>query len=558
MDNAALDFSQVHLDYQRMLKRWIMEYDFYRGGIHVLQPNQPVQTIGWWELDTTTAQSTRDSALLGSSAQTALSNQVNRNTFQWLTGEVNSYIFKHGREKKSQYYERSGRAYHIPVFRPMINILCSCVLKTGPERKLPEEDFWEYFVENVDMNGTPMDPFIREQLTMANCFGRQHVIVDMPRAGDGIIRSLADQRDKMILPYLRPILPFDLINWSIDECGSFRWVVIREDEPDERAPGQMWQKTNSQFRVWYPDRWELWRRNKINTNNIAYSLAAEGAHSAGCVPLATIYAHRGNRTLFGCESPLADIVDIDRSIFNKLSLLDELLYKQTFSVFAIGRREGAPVPNIDLGPGKGLEYDQESGPPMFLSPDPNQPRVLWEIIKDLFAAARMASEIGRGQAEASKEARSAAAIGAEQGDRGNVMASLAESVEQFEEQVYRIAGRYMGTDETPDVVYSRQFDLRGLNAQIADMVQLQSMQIDARVLKYMAKPIVARMMKEAGSCDDDIELAMQYVDAQAMEKPREESPIPEVANPNSYSADNQAMKRGSAMPTEKEIEEDGN
>ena len=60
--------------------------------------------------------------------------------------------------------------------------------------------------------------------------------------------------------YAKLVTPLDLVDWSVDDVGRFLWAVIREDEPDTRMPGEEPEpEVKSQYRVWYRDRWELWR-----------------------------------------------------------------------------------------------------------------------------------------------------------------------------------------------------------------------------------------------------------------------------------------------------------
>jgi hypothetical protein len=168
------------------------------------------------------------------------------------------------------------------------------------------------------------------------------------------------------------------------------------------------------------------------------------------------------------------------------------------------------------------------------------------VISDTVGLIRTQSEAGRGAAaEQSAEARSAAAIGAEQGDRNNVMSSLAESMEAYERDLYDCAARWAGKADRPVAVYPRKFDLRTVNQAIADLVQVKQLQVGQRVLSVRTAPILQQMLREAGAPQADIDsmigdLASEMDGAAEAAKP--EPPILE-ATP---SADEQAIRRAEA------------
>jgi hypothetical protein len=509
-----------------MIRRWAMALDFAQGGVHVLEPAYTVPGLVWASTSTPTHPEQS-----GTTSSTSPVPERNSSEFEWGQGNGNPYLARHPREKIWEFKRRAAWAYHIPLFKPLTNIFVSAVLKTGPERNIPPG--WDAYCSDVNLSGSSINPFIREALKIGMHFGRCHAVTDMEPPSDGRPAvSVADQRAKGMRAYSYLISPLDLIDWSLDDKRQFIWANIREDAPDNRLPGQNYKSPRNQYRIWYRDHWELYMQ--ANDGDTAQTLVAQGPNPLGRVPIRTLYTHRGITTLFDCESPLADVVDIDRTIFNKLSLMDEIINKQTFSVLAVGRRDGGPVGDFELSPSSGLFYDAEAGPPLFLSPDAAQLLAILQVIQWLFESARTHSEVGRGAAEASKEARSAAALSAESGDKNNLLASLAESTEAFERGIYQDAADWEGISGVPTVAYSRKFDLRSVNQQIADLTQLGIAMVSARARTFLAKPIVGKMMRELGATDEDVKTA---VDATEIES----APITRSPSP---SQDQQAMTRG--------------
>ena len=527
------DLDRQHPDYRRMLTRWILEQDYYRGGYHVLKPGQHKSDV-WW-LD----QRDRPTGEDGTSPRPDRAASI----YEWRTGSESSYLHKHPRERRQSWDSRQARAWHLPLFRPTVNIFASAVLKTGPRRDAP--DWWLGFLGDVDCNGTAIDAFVREALTSALVFGRYHSVVDMTTP-EMEVRTLRQQDAAGVRPYAYHVSPMDIVNWSLDENGRFRWVQIREDMPDTRSPGDDWPRDNNQYRIWTPTDWYLYRKS-VNPR-LEWAQVASGAHPVGRVPLPSVYAHRGSRTILGCESPFCDVADTDRSVFNKLSLLDELLYKQTFSILAVARREGSPMADATIAPDMAFVYDAEAGPPSYIAPDASQVLALWRVISDTVGLIRTQSEAGRGAAaEQSAEARSAAAIGAEQGDRNNVMSSLAESMEAYELDLYDCAARWAGKSDKPVATYPRKFDLRTVNQAIADLVQVKQLQVGQRVLSVLTAPILQQMLRETGASQDEIDSMIGDLEAD-MEDAEESAKLPVPLPPTKPSADEQALRRAAGQP----------
>lgn len=530
---ADIDLTIRHPDYDRMLTRWILEYDFYRGGIHVLQPSQWTQVVGWYQKQEPVATDTPSQPDRGGSR------------FEWQTTKSNSYLHKHPRERLNEWKTRQAIAHHIPLFRPTVNIFASAVLKTGPDVVGAGAPKWLDYFADVDLNGTDISLNRREILAGALTLGRMHSITDMS-ASEEDLRTMRQQREAGIRAYSSNVYPFDLVNWSVDSRGRFRWVQLREDMPDKRIPGQPWPESKNRYRCWFEDHWELWEPTDTRTSTGKWAMVASETHPCNGVPLSSAWAHRGNRTLLGVESPLCDVADVDRSVFNKFSLLDELLYKQTFSILAIGRREGTPLTSFSVGPGEGIEYDAEAGPPVYISPDAAQTLALWTVIKETIALIKAASEAGRGAAEQSLEARSAAAIGAESSDRSNVMAALAEGMEQFEKQRNAHVAAWEGSsaEPVPEVKYSRRFDLRSINQQLADLVQVKTLEVGAKVLAVLTKPVIVRMLKEAGASEQEIADATGSLsETMVAEADKVKAAQEEKLKATSFSADAQADAR---------------
>jgi hypothetical protein len=523
-DNGP-DFNERHPEWNRMSARWKMAWDFYRGGVFVKSPDTGATKVRF-------AQVVSGDAANVSGKDPGKARQLSQYT--WSSTPYNSYLWKHEAETLEDYGERSHRQVHFPIFQLVANIFTAGILRVPPRRDVaPSDELWGVYHRDVDMHGTDIDAFDRMTLALALVFGRIHTVTDMPQYDTPAI-SKAQQEARGDRPYSYHLSPLDLVDWRLDEFRHWLWAVVREDMADERNPGEAPTDQRSQYRVWYPDHWELWQP-KVSTDGIpsmpgsaalsvmesSFELVGEAGHPVGRVPIDTMYACRDDHVAaMECESPLASVLDLDRDILNRLSELDELERKQAFSVLWLPESEGATMAGVDIGPNAAIAGPADGGAPQYISPSHEHPRGKWERIIEKVFITRQMSGAGRGQAERSKEERSAAALAVESEDKRNQMAVWASALEEQNRAMHRTVLAWMGDDPdtAPNQAYNKDFDLKGTNEQINEMVQLRSTQsVPPATMAALAKPVVSKILREAGVAADAVDAAMSEIDRGAVD-----------------------------------------
>lgn len=493
-----LNFEQTHPLYSEMEKRWLMARDFFLGGKRVLAPNH--KTGVYYD------------ATYGGLGENVDVDET-APSVSWRLQDSFSYLWRHQSESSPEYYNRCSRAIHIPIFSPTLNVFAAGILRTPPKRQDGRGDFWETYHANCDMSGTTYEALIREALTQALSVGRIHALTDMNGPLDISLVSAQQQRALDIRAYTYLLHPLDIVDWELDEFGRFLWAVVREDERSMREPGEERPESKFQYRVWRRDRWELWRKQ-----NGTWMQVSSVPHAVGEVPIATLYtAHQ--RTM-DCESPLSDILDVDVRVYNKLSELDVLERYCGFPLFTVPVEPGTQLGAFDIGPGRAIQYPAGTGSPQYVSPDPGHARDAWVRIMGYFDAARRSAGISRGIAEESKEARSAAAIGAESEEKRNQMAWWASKVEEFDASILRHVAKWHNADAEaiPVASYARNFNLRAIEQQINDLLQLAATQVLSAIAKgELAKPIVETIMREHGASAETIAVVLEDIDRHSQE-----------------------------------------
>lgn len=505
-----------------MISRWQMAWCFLRGGAHVLDPDFEVYKY---------ARPIAASADYAPSSGTSPESEKPRSDFDVRsTSSVRSFLWRHDLESDEEFGDRARRLYHLGIYRSFINVYTAGILKVPPKRGRAT-GAWKRYEEDADGQGTAVNTLVRRALSLALCWGRVHAVTDREAIAEAP-RSAAES-DVAPPPYSFLLSPIDVVDWRRNRNGRFVWFVYREDAPDERDPGEEQPDALNQYRVLTENTSELWREvRESNVLGVTRSFEKIGPttyHNLGRVPVSTLWATEEERErVMGCESPFADALDFDRHLLNKMSESDETERTQAFSLLAWPVAEGGVRGSLDVGPNRAVAYSSDVGTPSYISPDPSVVDGVWKRAEGQIQMVRTLEGASRGRAEYSKEERSAASITVESEDKRNRMTWWAAAVEEFDRDLHDVAGLWIGA-KPPTVSYTKDFDFRAVTAQIADIVQLNVLQLPRKAIFELAKSPVTAILRENGVEADVLDRVLAVIDEE-MEKP-EPKPIIQVPAP---------------------------
>lgn len=537
------DFDNArHEDYLKFRRRWEMAFDFWRGGVHVLQPDH-VCTDALF----VTERNIEEPGIGGIRAQ----GSPRATVYEWGTRPARSYIFKHQRESQAEWEDRCRRAVNLPMFQYSVNTLAAGTLKEWPVRDGIGPD-WQAIHDDMDLSGTDVDAFMRRALSLGLAFGRVHAISDMVLPDSPAI-SRAQQIERGERPYSYLVTPLQLVDYRVGEYGEFEWIVVMEPAPDDRQPGvplPMGQEPGYQYRVWYPYGWELYQKKPRGRY---YQRVSGGEYNLGRVPIATLYCTRlAHAADMACETPLPDVLDLNRALINDLSELDDTDRAQAFAMLGIPVSDGMGMGSIDIGPHRGLAYPAEAGSPSYISADSSVPAGRWARLQEKSFVGRQLSGLSRGKAEYSKEERSAAAISIEAEDKKNQLAWWSKAMQEFDLALHRNLALWMGTEDYPRAAYATNFDVKGTMVLVQELVQLASVAVvgEARVtVATLAAPIVRKLLREQGVDADEVQKALDALAESGENKP-EPKPSPFGLGPAQESEDGEEEQEEQEEPRE--------
>ncbi|MCA9811154.1 MAG: hypothetical protein KC473_12510, partial [Candidatus Dadabacteria bacterium] len=278
-------------------------------------------------------------------------------------------LYMHTFEDGEGFRERKERSYYYNYCAPIVNAYNSFIYRQKIVRdfgKLADSALFGLFLGNCDRQGNSYEDFIRGASKWSSVTGIQFILVDKPAE---TAATMKEEMERGIYPYFVRVPPTNVWDWGLDRWGNLLWAKILETHADEGefgkdAAGVM------RFRVWYRDRWELYEVEQSGGGRKARK-ADEGEHPVGEVPLVPV-CHFAEEPMTGF-SLLNDIAYVNRALYNWCSLLDEILYRQTFSQLVMPEDPKSPINDKALGTARGLGFPPDSRhAPHFISPDASQ------------------------------------------------------------------------------------------------------------------------------------------------------------------------------------------
>lgn len=525
-----MNLGHVHPAYASMRARWEMAYDFWRTGKFVLQPNHSVARHSF--------QSERSISAADGAETNPDAARSGASRYEWTPATWwKSYLWPHEWEKPNEYDKRCAAAYHEPHFAPLVNDVVSSILRTPPQRD--GSDAWKEFWSNVDGCDSTVEAFVAAQAQLAFVFGRQHVLVDLPRFDRPAV-SRADQIARGERPYWVEVPALSLRNWCVDDRGRWVWVQIAEAPPDGRDPGDAWKDEPEWMRVWTRDEWVLFSapssargispRSGAEADAAGWTEMGRGSHGFKEVPLVDIFVARGaSRRNMECESPFAAQIDLDRHLFNEASEIWESDRTQSFASLWVQTDQGEQIGSLDIGPGRAHSHPIGTNAPSYAAPPAELNAERWKRHLEKRAQGRAASGIGRGAAEGSKEQRSAEAIVEEMRGQLSQMAGWAGSIQSGDQKLHRLTaiGNGEAPEKAPRASYMRSFYRMAVLSAANTINQLVTTgAVSRKAAAIMVVPVVQTFLADYG-----VEAGLTKTAADSIMEEAEKDPPPPVVPP---------------------------
>ena len=471
--------------------------------------------------------STKSNAGLFDKLQRYFVNGVQQPAIQTIKGN----LFMHPKEKTEDYARRVQMSYYYNFCAPIIDIYSDHLFKQAVTEDLKElQDTLEKpgVADNIDLKGSTIQEFREKLSKKSQLYGHCFVLIDSPSISKtGEVVTMADQIEKRAFPYLAIFNPQNVLNWSLDENGFARWVLLREVYDGNEDPFDFDEKNSVEctYRLWTKTEW------------VSYDVDGEetgrGAHNLGVVPLVCVFDKQSEkvRNFLGI-STIGDIAFIARDVYNASSELRQILRDQTFAFLAI-QGTSDEYSGIDLGTGKGLIYPPERNAPQYVSPPADNANVYFDHIdrqiSKIFDIAKIGSAGYGGRVKATPDAgpsvdsQSGVSKAWDFNQVNSALSAKAKNLQDGEMRIWQIFALWMGIKLTGTITYPTEFSVSSLQDDMKEAEQAARVQLGRTFDSEIRKTIIKK--KFPNKEEKDLEAMFKEVDALMLKNEQPASPI---------------------------------
>ena len=399
----------------------------------------------------------------------------------------------------------------------------SFLFRTTPVRafsNLQSNPLVRDFVEDVDLDGTSLDGFIKQCNTYAMVYGSVWVGVDKPTTEN--VQTLGQEIAGGIRPYATLITPENVTNWRYERQPTGRYdltqLLVKEDDDDDTAIFRLWTR-------------ETIQRYELNKQSNRAVLLEEIDNPIGKVPFVQLRANPSPVRGMGV-SDINDVAKVQQSIFNLLSEAEQ-------NIRISSHPSLVTTPEVDVAAGAGAVITVESTTAPELKPYLLQPSgaSIDSIIKVIEKHQQMISKMTHLEAVMATKttAKSGVALQVEFNMLNNRLGDKAQELEKFEMKLWNLFQIWTGLrfDDGFGVDYKKKFDLRDDNADLVNYKTVIEMNVPSKTLNEELYKQIANIVIKDGDAMDEIIAEIKGVGVGVREHP--------VTTPENRSAHIQEM-----------------
>lgn len=446
-----------------------------------------------------------------------------------------SYLIRHPRETDDKFARRQQLARYLNYPRKVVDAYRG-TLFARPAQRAGESAVWQALQLNADGRGGQIDDLMRRAALLAMLLGTVYIVVDRPA---GTSRTRAD--DLKRLPYAVLRKPAEAAALTLGPLGEIERLVFVEAGDGGMSYGAAIPRSRAlRYRGWDRERW--WISADLAGTEVLSGpdgQPLEGAHGCGRVPALRLHSTELLELTDERAAPWAEgVVALSDDLFNLWSEQRDLLRSQTFSILTLPFKDPSEVDRLresglTLSTENALPYSSDGGGhPAYVAPPDGPVTAYRETIRDTVARLyELANLEFTGGVQSS-----GVALGFHLRAADDTLSLLAQSLEQAEIEMGRLACRWMG--ETPGedlrVVYPRAFQVQDLAARLAEDMDALTMELGETAGRLIRGRAARRVLGDGASPADyeriDRELAQgadPYGDRIAKEGPRAKDQGPE-------------------------------
>ena len=397
------------------------------------------------------------------------------------------YLRKYLQEENDGHNEYTKRLQTTPLdnhCRNVVDTYSSFIWRETPNRmfgSLSENQALAQFLEDADLENRSFNAVMRDATTLATIYGHVLLILDKPASE---ANTLAEELAEGIRPYLSIITPENIVDWEWERQRNGRYELsmlkIKEYEDDEKCV----------YRVWNKDVVTVYEVDKDDEET--YIMIEQYDNAMGLIPGAFLYAQRSHERGIGI-SQIADVSDVQKSIYNELSELEQVIRISNHPTLVM--TEG-----VDASAGAGsviVIEDQDVDPslkPYLLQPTSSS---IGSILQAIEMKVSMIDRMAHLSSMRSTTTGTASGVSLKiERELLNVkLAQMADNLENTEEHIWKLFSSFYGIEFDGSIDYADDFDMRDAYTELdfllkASVAPVSSAAYKTEIAKQLARTVV--------------------------------------------------------------------
>ena len=406
---------------------------------------------------------------------------------------VGQYLNRYNLELDNEFNQRLANTPCDNHCKNIIQIYSSFLFRVRPSRNfgaMADEPSLESFLKDTDLDGNSFDSVIKQAQNYASIYGHCFMILDKPKV---VTNTRAEELQQDIRPYLSIITPENVLDWNFKReiNGKYTLDYLKIREEVDRNGG-------TYMRLWYLDRVDTVYMKDDRTEPVVIDTAD---NLIGKIPAVILYNAKSHKRGIG-QSDLVDIADLQKSIYNELSEIEQLIRLTNHPSLV-----KTPGVNASAGAGAIIEMPEEMEPnlkPYLLQPSgQNLQAIMDSITKKVDAINRIAHT---GAVRTTKtQVSSGIALQTEFEMLNARLSEKADNLQIAEEQLFRLYALYQNVSFDGEINYPDSFNIRDYAADLVYFQQAKAMNLESPTFAKEVDKEIARAV-----IDDDEKLNMIF------------------------------------------------
>jgi hypothetical protein len=405
---------------------------------------------------------------------------------------VGQFLNRYNLELDNEYNQRLGNTPCDNHCKNIIQIYSSFLFRVKASRDfgaMADEPSLESFLKDADLEGNSFNSVMRQAQNYSAIYGHCFLVLDKPAVQT---RTRADELNQDIRPYVSIITPENVLDWNFkrEVNGKYYLDYLKVREEVDKDGG-------TYFRLWFPDRIETIYSKDDRSDPITIDTAD---NLIGKIPAVILYNSKSHKRGIG-QSDLTDIADLQKSIYNELSEIEQLIRLTNHPSLV-----KTPSVNASAGAGAVIEMPDEMDSnlkPYLLQPSGQNLNGLMDSINHKVEAINRIAHTGAVRTT-KQQVSSGIALQTEFELLNARLSEKADNLEIAEEQLFRCYAMFQNATFDGEINYPDSFNIRDYATDLIYYQQAKAMSIGSPTFNKEVDKEIARAVVDNDEKLNDI------------------------------------------------------